>query len=139
MSGGKWLICDSIMINKLEEIKDRLKEDIKKDKEESKGEESWNTFPYEGLFTEINELQTQHKKSFVETDRCFHETYDLSFSEHLDKHFPHWKHLYDKSYIEKRDKEWEEVRDLDVLTLEERREVKDKHFPYGYFMNKEVQ
>tara|TARA_B100002003_G_C14147869_1_gene551990 strand:- start:3307 stop:3759 length:453 start_codon:yes stop_codon:yes gene_type:complete len=150
MSDTKWLLYEGLIIDVLEEIKKKLEFDIhveeyrEKESENDYNKKYGKSSPYKECLSEIEQLQIRHMKSYVETNRGVSEDYEISYSEHLDGYDPKWKTLFGESYIEKKDKEWEEMREV-VLEgssenkLEERREVKDKHFPYGYFMNKEVQ
>ena len=101
MSEGKWLIFNSHIIDKVEEITEKLESDIKKEKETNSEDRYSRDYPWECLLENIKQIGINHKRDYVETNRMFYEEYELDIVQYTKKHFPQWVGIFDETDVEK--------------------------------------
>jgi hypothetical protein len=101
MSEGKWLIFNSHIIDKVEEITEKLESDIKKEKETNSEDRYSSDYPWGCLLEQIKKIGINHKRDYVETNRMFYEEYELDIVQYTKKHFPQWVGIFDETDVEK--------------------------------------
>ena len=100
MSEGKWLIFNSHIIDKVEEITEKLESDIKKEKETNSEDRYSSDYPWGCLLEQIKKIGINHKRDYVETNRMFYEEYELDIVQYTKKHFPQWVGIFDKTDVD---------------------------------------
>ena len=117
MSEGKWLIFNSHIIDKVEEITEKLESDIQKEKETNSEDRYSGDYPWECLLEQIKQIGTEHKRDYVNTDMCFYEEYELDVVQHTEKHFPQWVGIFNQTDVEKDKKRMEELKEESKVKL----------------------
>ena len=112
MSEGKWLIFDGIIIDRLDEITNKLESDIKKEKENPDSSEYgyYKDYPLEYLLSELNDVKVQHKRSYIRTSMCCYEDVQEGENviEYTKKHIPEWDGIFDETDVERNKRKWDE-------------------------------
>ena len=109
MSEGKWLIFNSHIIDKVEEITEKLESDIKKEKETNSEDRYSRDYPWECLLENIKQIGINHKRDYVRTDISFYEEYEHNVVQHTEKYFPQWVGIFDETDVEKDKKQMERL------------------------------
>ena len=94
MSEGKWLIFNNHIIDKVEEIIEKLESDINKEKETNSEDLYSGDIPWECLLEQIKQIGIKHKRDYVETDMSFFDEWEMDVVQYTEKYFPQWKGIF---------------------------------------------
>jgi len=112
MSDMKYLVFENYIVEKIDEITEKLKSDIKEEKETNSEDRYSGDYPWECLLEELKQIGIEHRRTYIDMDYSTSvddmETY--SQQQFIETRYPEEKDIFKETPIEKHRREREEFR-----------------------------
>ena len=112
MSEMKYLILERYIIDKIDEITEKLKSDIKEEKETNSEDRYSGDYPWELLLEELQHLGIEHQREYIDMDYsiCCDDMETYSLEQFIEENYSKHKDIFKETRVEKDRRRREEFR-----------------------------
>ena len=117
----KYLILENYIIDKIDEITERLESDIKKEKEINSEDRYSGDYPWECLLEELQHLGIEHKREYINMDYsiCCDDMEIYSLQQFIEENYSKDKNIFKETPVEKHRRRREEF----LIELNQKRKI----------------